>query len=552
MKNMKIKTIVSAVTIALLSTGCASIVEAEKNIKQTNKDVEIEYNKSIKAPTFNEAKNENFNKVNKNWVDPTPLDKTNVMYQKEKLPAFFQDKVSLTLPGKVSLIEIASELQRSNNIKFSISQDVYNVSGVNGKIIKSDTTATATVSPTVNKNDPNASDIGTNGAVPVFINDFVIRNATLENTLNLIASKGNIAWKWNGKAIELYRYETKTYNIASLAGKTSTTSSVTIQSDGGGAGGAASGSGITRSSEITSWDDIKAYLLSMLSPNGTIAVLESSGLITVKDTPAIQAQIGKAVKDLNSVMSQQIYMDVNVYSVSVSDEDNYGVNWDLLYNKATSGILEIKNTIPTVASATLFNIKVVNPTSRYDGTSAVFQALSTIGKTSVVNQFSISTLNGQTTPIGNNRKISYIQSISSTPSTTSGVAPTVSITPASVYQGIGMSITPRLQKDTDKMLLEYSLSLNDVEKIEPFTTGSDDSAQTIQLPTTTIKNILQRARLKSGQTLILSGFKQKNSGLTYSGVGSASNQALGGNRNGKNSSQYLVITVTPYIAQDNN
>ena len=552
MKNMKIKTIVSAVTIALLSTGCASIVEAEKNIKQTNKDVEIEYNKSIKAPTFNEAKNENFNKVNKNWVDPTPLDKTNVMYQKEKLPAFFQDKVSLTLPGKVSLIEIASELQRSNNIKFSISQDVYNVSGVNGKIIKSDTTATATASPTVNKNDPNASDIGTNGAVPVFINDFVIRNATLENTLNLIASKGNIAWKWNGKAIELYRYETKTYNIASLAGKTSTTSSVTIQSDGGGAGGAASGSGITRSSEITSWDDIKAYLLSMLSPNGTIAVLESSGLITVKDTPAIQAQIGKAVKDLNSVMSQQIYMDVNVYSVSVSDEDNYGVNWDLLYNKATSGILEIKNTIPTVASATLFNIKVVNPTSRYDGTSAVFQALSTIGKTSVVNQFSISTLNGQTTPIGNNRKISYIQSISSTPSTTSGVAPTVSITPASVYQGIGMSITPRLQKDTDKMLLEYSLSLNDVEKIEPFTTGSDDSAQTIQLPTTTIKNILQRASLKSGQTLILSGFKQKNSGLTYSGVGSASNQALGGNRNGKNSSQYLVITVTPYIAQDNN
>jgi type II secretory pathway component GspD/PulD (secretin) len=114
-----------------------------------------------------------------------------------------------------------------------------------------------------------------------------------------------------------------------------------------------------------------------------------------------------------------------------------------------------------------------------------------------------------------------------------------------------MSVTPRLQQGTDKLLLEYSLSLNDVENIESFTTGTGPSAQTIQLPTTTVKNILQRASLRSGQTLVLSGFKQSTNSILKSGLGSANNQLLGGGNNGKNSSQYLVITVTPYIAQDN-
>ncbi|MBA4242230.1 MAG: hypothetical protein C0448_16030 [Sphingobacteriaceae bacterium] len=561
MNNIKIKTVVTAVSMALLASGCASMKEAERNVAETKVKSKEIFDKSQKVAPNATTKSDNFTKINRNWVDPTPLKQSELALKRNKLPSFFQDKVSLTLPGKVSLIEVASELQRSNKIKFIISQDVYNVSRETGRLIKGDTQITDII-PNVPQG-VNPDDVGTNGAVPIFLSDFVVRGATLESALDLMASKGNVAWSWNGSAIEIYRYETKTYNIAALSGQTTTNSTVAIQSDvsgGGGTGGQAANasgvsgqatSGVTRTSITTSWDDVRAYLVSMLSPSGTIAVLESAGVVTVKDTPAVQARIGKAIKELNTVIGQQIYMDVNVYSVVVSDEDNYGVNWNVVWEKMSRGIaVSLANSIPAATGATQIGVTVAD--GRFTGSSAMFNALSTIGQTSVVNQFSISTLNGQATPIGNNRKISFIQSITSTPSTTVGVAPAVQINPGAVYQGIGMSVTPRLQKDTDKMLLEYSLSLNDVEAIEPFTTGAGDNAQTIQLPTTTVKNILQRASLKSGQTLILSGFKQSNSNLTYSGVGSARNQALGGNRNAQNSSQYLVITVTPYVAQDNN
>lgn len=561
MKNMQIKTVVTAVSLALLGSGCAAMKAAEEKVVSTNAKSGVLYEGAVNKTTVAAQdvtvdEKGNFGKVSKNWVNPTPLKKSDLFYKRDKLPDFFQKPVSLTLPGRVSLIEITSELQRANGIKFAIAQDVYNTSTMSGKIIGP--TASTNIEPPIPQG-VNPNDLGTGNALPIFVSDFVVRGASLEKALDLMASKGNVAWRWNGSAIEVFRFETRTYNIAALSGKTDSTSTVKIESDAtGGEGVTKAGnekgiagktsSEVIRTSLTTSWDEVRAYIISMLSPHGTVAVLESAGVVTVKDTPAVQAQIAKAIKDLNKVMGQQIFMDVNVYAVTIADEDNYGLNWNAIFSNARFG-LTLGNSIPAATGATGIGVSIAQ--GPFTGSTAMLNALSSIGQTSIVNQFSISTLNGQATPIGNNRKISYIQNISTTPSTTVGVAPQTTITPGAVYQGIGMSVTPKIQKDTDKMLLEYSLSLNDVEKIEPFTTGVGDNANTIQLPTTTVKNILQRASLRSGQTLILSGFKQSTANINYSGVGSARNQVLGGSRIAKNGSQYLVITVTPYIAQDN-
>ena len=105
-----------------------------------------------------------------------------------------------------------------------------------------------------------------------------------------------------------------------------------------------------------------------------------------------------------------------------------------------------------------------------------------------------------------------------------------------------------IQKDLDKILLEYSLTLNSIDDMSQ--TYTDSVGNKVTLPKTSIKNILQRSALRSGQTLVLSGFKQNVSKVLNDGVGSANFQLLGGARNASNASQYLVITVTPYVAQD--
>lgn len=566
MKNIELKTMTVAVTLAMMS-GCASIEKADANLK-SDYDVSQKTFGGAQVKTAQGAQDPsreataNFGKVQKNWVNPVPLKKSELFAERSKLPDFFRKPVSLTMPGKVSLVEILSELQRSNKITFTIGQDVYNSTTGTGSIITASGGSGSAASGGQTPAGASAGSIGTNGAVPVYVSDFVFRG-TLEQALDLMGSKANVSWKWNGNSVEVYRFQTKTYNIAALAGNTTSSSTVAIQSDsagGGGGGGQAANSsgvtgntttGVTRNTSLNSWDDIRSYLMSMLSPSGSMAVMESAGIVTVKDTPVVQLHIAKAIKDLNAVIGQQVYMDVNVYAVNVSDEDNYAVNWNLAWQNISRNFnLNIANTNQAVANAS--NVTANVASGPFAGSSVMMQALSTLGQTSVVNQFSISTLNGQPTPIGNNRKISYIHSITAAPAGAVGTAPQApSITPGAVYQGIGMSVTPRLQQGTDKLLLEYSLNLNDVESIVSFSTGSGANAQTLQLPTTTVKNILQRASLRSGQTLILSGFKQTSSALTNSGVGSPNSMLLGGGKNGKNSNQYLVITVTPYVAQDN-
>ena len=466
----------------------------------------------------------------------------------------FQDKVALTMPGKVSLVEVLSELQRAKKIRFSINQDVYNAAGGTGTIISGGTAApaAAAAAPTAAVPGVSQAAIGTNGVLPVFINDFVFRG-TLEEALDLMSSKANIAWKWNGSSIDVYRFETKTYSINALAGKTSTNSNVSISGNStAGQGGAGSqnstnASAVIRTSDIATWDDVKAYLMTLTSKDGKIAVMESTGSITVKDTPTVQDIVARAVKELNSNLSKQVFMDVNIYAVSLNDSDSYGLDWNLAWGQAASKYgITLGNGSNTSASAV--SIATTINQGPFAGTSATFKALSSIGKVSIVNEFTVSTLNGQTTPIGNNQKQDFVKSVQVT--VTPGTPPTTTTTvnTDSVYQGITMAITPKVQKDSDKILLEYALTLNTIDSMS--NTYSDPSGNKVTLPVTTIKNILQRSALRSGQTLVLSGFKQRNSTITNDGVGSAQFQGLGGDRNASNAVQYLVITVTPHVAQE--
>jgi type IVB pilus formation R64 PilN family outer membrane protein len=554
MKNMQLKAITAAIALTMLG-GCATTQNAESTLKADEKFGQKSFDGArVKSTAASQdpsrSLNANFGKVQRNWVNPNPLQKSELAEERSKLPDFFKNtqanKVVLTFPGKVSLVEIMSELQRSNRVVFDVAQDVYNSSTGLGTIVKSDGTGAAT---TAGGSEVKDNSIGTNGAIPIYVNDFVFRGS-LEEALDLLASKANISWKWNGSRVQVFRFETKTYNIAALSGVTRSGNSVSIQSDSGGTEGAGkTNTGITRESELNTWSEVRGYLASMLSPNGTVSFMESAGIVTVRDVPAVQRSVSKAVKELNGIIGQQVFLDVNVYSVVINDEDNYALNWNLAWQSLSQNFnLNLANSPTAIAGATNLTANVIN--GPFTGSTVMMKALSTLGKTSVVNQFSTSTLNNQTTPIGNNRKISYIKSVSSTPSTTQGVAPTVTVATDTVAQGIGMSVTPRVQQGSNKVLLEYSLNLNDVENIETISTGSGDSAQTIQLPTTTVKNILQRASLRSGQTLVLSGFKQSSANITKSGIGSASNFLLGGGRGAKNGSQYLIITVTPFLAQD--
>lgn len=549
----------SAIATATLLTGCASTIQAEKGVKESQVGADQTYQgakiKTTPAVQDDSRDNKgNFAKITRNWVNPNPLPRYDIESAKARVPGFFQDRVALTMPGKVSLVEVLSELQRAKKIKFTINQDVYNATVGTGSLVSGTSSAAPTAATGTTPQGVSVMSIGTNGAVPVYVNDFVFRG-TLEEALDLMSSKANIAWKWNGSAIEVYRFETKNYALSALAGKTTTSANVSMAGAASTAGGAgtttaANSNGVARTSDITTWDDVKAYLMTLTSKDGKIAVMESSGIITVKDTPMVQATIEKAMKELNDSLGKQIYMDVKIFSVAMNDGDNYGLDWNLAWAQAASRYgISLSGAGAGLNTSSPISIGTSITSGPFSGTTATLKALSSIGKTSIVNEFTVSTLNGQTTPIGNTTKQDYVKQVKVTiTGTGADVTRSVEVTPDSVYDGLNMSVTPKIQKDLDKILLEYALTLNSIDDLSQ--TYTDSTGNKVTLPKTSIKNILQRSALRSGQTLVLSGFKQNTAKIQNDGVGSANFQLLGGGRNSGNTSQYLVITVTPYVAQE--
>lgn len=542
--NKSLMSLTAIGTAISVLSGCSASIKATQELDKQHttaeKDFEGSYVKSSAGAASN-AENgvTNFGKSTKNWVDPIPLPRN----EKEKaLPDFFKKKISMTMPGTIMVSEVLSEMQRSVGIKFILTPDVYDSSGGVGTIISAN---------------------GQGGgqqkkANPLMVFDFVY-NGSLEQGLDLLAAKINVSWRWTGNAIEIYRYDTKTYNIAALAGTTNMSSNVDLKGDttkstsgsgsSGGATGGESNSKVSRTSSITTWDEVKTYILAQLSPGGTMAVLESTGSITIKDIPLVHKRIDKAISDLNAKLTKQIYLNVDIYAVNRSDGDDYGldltsVSWSNS-SKVTGATYSKIGTGPVSAVAGNFNIGIAK--QMWGNPQLAIRALSTLGEASIVNQFSVTTLNGQPTPIATNRKVGYLKKRTTTIDATSG-AQSVSLDPDEISEGINLNVTPKIEPSGD-VLLEYAMNLSQLEELKSFPSATDPNM--IQLPTSTLKSMLQRAVLRSGETLVLSGFKQKTASTVKTGVGSPSNLLMGGGQKYDTAYQYLVITVTPYVANNN-
>ncbi len=549
MKKLNTKLSLSAMGAAvLLLSGCAATQKTNEAIetgqKTVTKDFNDSYIKSSAAAVSNNDINKvsNFSKTQKNWVNPNPLPRVE---KAPDLPPFFKKNVSMTMPGVIMASEVLSEMQRSVGINFILSPDVYDTTGGMGKMI----------------GGSGSSGSSTNKVSPLMVSDFVF-NGTLEKALDLLAAKINLSWKWNGNSIEIFRYETRTYNIAALAGSTKTNSNVDLKGDttgttakaaqGGGGGASASSGGssssnVSRSASLTTWDEVKTFLLAQLSPGGTMAVLESAGAVTIKDIPLVHKRVDKSINDLNTLLTKQVYLNVDVYTVSKSEADDMGLDLSKV-NWANSSKFKLgyNSTLGGGAAANgnnVFNVGILK--GPFTGTEIMVRALSTLGETSVANQFSVTTLNGQPTPIASNRKESYVAQVTAEKDQDGNVS--LSLTPGEISAGVNLNVTPKIEPNGN-ILLEYAMNLSDIEDIQRI---DSDNGTFIQLPKSTLKSVLQRAVLRSGETLVLSGFKQQNAYKNKQGVGSPYNMLLGGSHNARLGSQYLVITVTPFIANSN-
>jgi type IVB pilus formation R64 PilN family outer membrane protein len=297
---------------------------------------------------------------------------------------------------------------------------------------------------------------------------------------------------------------------------------------------------VNRLAKDTLWADVEKSVKALLSDKGTLMVAASIGTVTVRDR-ADRVDLVQALMDgINHNLGAQVLIRVRILEITLSKEFQYGIDWTAVMARAEGTFtLSTVAGLPTptlggTPASLLFQI--TNPSSKMNGSSAIVQALGSQGDVAVVTQPDVVALNNRVSEVKLQNQTSYLQSVTVT--TTANVGSQSSLTPGLVIDGFSMYLLPRIVGD--RVVLTVSSNISTLEGITSVSSGGS----TIQTPELMTKEVYQNAIMSSGETLVLTGFRQlreTRNDQKFLGL-----SALGSQSGDKQRTE-LLLMITPIV-----
>ncbi|NNA95856.1 PilN family type IVB pilus formation outer membrane protein [Pseudomonas gessardii] len=390
----------------------------------------------------------------------------------------------------------------------------------------------------------------------------------LSDLLNQVTAQQGLVWNYSSddRSVRITYFDTKTFDVWAFGDDQvieSTVKSGLLTATGSGSGnggggggssstGASGESGSNQSTTVTIKTsligDIEKNIKAMLSqqPQGRMFLSRSTGTLTVSDRPEVLSNVAKYLNSINRSITRQVLFNVKVFEVSLTDRDQTGLDWTAVYkNLNNKWGFSLKNATTGISTGAVSGSLSILDTSKspWAGSNLIIKALSEQGRISNVRSPSVTTLNLQPAPIQIGNVQSYVASSSTT--TTASVGSSTSLTPATITSGFNMMLLPRII-DQDNMLLMITLSMSSKPTFTTFTSNGS-SVQTADYDT---KNLSPKVKLRSGQTLVLTGFEENSENATKSGVGDPGFFGLGGSRIRSTNHNVLVVLITPVVDSD--
>ena len=136
--------------------------------------------------------------------------------------------------------------------------------------------------------------------------------------------------------------------------------------------------------------------------------------------------------------------------------------------------------------------------------------------------------------------------------------------------GFMLEILPRIL-DHGRLIVMFSMNLTDLISLETFSSDGQQSDGTtteeesdsedeesdsgdkdvtvVQLPKMQTRGFIQEIAMRSGSTLVLTGFEQVKDTTTTGGIGKAKVGLLGGQAYSENTRDVMVILLTPEVLE---
>ncbi|EDW0932402.1 PilN family type IVB pilus formation outer membrane protein [Salmonella enterica subsp. enterica serovar Gaminara] len=548
--------IVTALSVAL--AGCSEMdnmsrtIRADADIAQQHLDSQKRHQEPLVW-------------TNKQWVNLKPIAQATSSPQKAGLPAC---NITVGSRDGLALSEISGLITRICGVRVILSPEVMAA----GHGVGSAGVTRRTSGPLPVPNDSGRIPLDQMGVAgggqqtalaPATLNGLRWQGP-LGGLLDNITARTGLSWRTDHGAVVFYLTETRTFQFAFLNTRVNSNASVSSGStssmgtSGGSGGGDNSVSGDSSSSQKTTtlqdrdaYEDIRKTMETILTPEkGRYWLSESTGVLTVTDTPQVLETVSHYVDEQNREMNRQVQLSVKVLSVSNTRNEQFGIDWGLVYKSLQQVGATLNNAGGDIAGATSAGVSILDTATgsaaRLSGSSLLIKALSEQGDISVVTSQDSTVTNLTPVPIQMADQTVYVAGSATT--TTTDVGATTTLTPGMITTGFNMTLLPLIRQAGD-VQLQVNFNLSDPPTIRSFT--SKDGSSYIEMPYTKLRSLSQKVNLRAGQSLVLTGFSQDNTSVRKSGTFTPGNFLFGGGRKGEHGRSTLVIIITPLLAGNN-
>jgi type IVB pilus formation R64 PilN family outer membrane protein len=524
-----------ATALCLLLSGCATFERFDSI------DKHVSQNEKLADSSFHAPKNSPFVRdLTSQWINPNPLNTSG----NNPLPPC---AVAINRPGTITLAEISAYISKRCHIPVVVTPDALAMLAPAGG--KTEQISGAIPPPDSNGMVPLAGlGASTPRAIPVATNGSTLKGlfwqGDVAGMLENVTTRMGLSSRFEHGRIAIFYLDTRSFPITFQDTKTDFSSrSVYGASSGNSGGSGASTDGNSSQTTVTEmktnrYKEIEDTVKSMLTP-GTGRLSISTGLLTVTDTPRVLNAVQTFIEGRNTELTRQVAMSVKVYSVTKKRQDQLGIDWDAVFKSGSVG-LSLGNTMAGAASGAMTGgINILD--GKFANSSAFLHALAQQANVSVVTQDDSTTMNMVPVRVQVVTQQDYISQVST--ENTANVGSSTSVEKATISTGFNMTLLPYMLPSSDRMELQYSISLSDDPDMQSEKVGEVN----LKLPKTKMHNFAQSTILRSGQTLMLSGHNQLSNTINRQGVGSPGFFGLGGGTNGEDNKAMLVILITPVI-----
>ncbi|BDT74067.1 hypothetical protein os4_36200 (plasmid) [Comamonadaceae bacterium OS-4] len=373
-------------------------------------------------------------------------------------------------------------------------------------------------------------------------------SGTVEDLLSQFTGVNRLSTRFEGGGVVIYRYETAVLRVKRKPGKLTSQAQIgvsgssTATSSGSSSAGDMSAS-INGTSSYDPWTELSAKIKAVLTPEGKVQEASATSSIVVTDVPEAVALARKIVDDDNKLATTAINVKIEVVNVTNDDDQNLGINWNLVFNQIENAnpLAAVSFSGPALStSGSVGSFKIGVPAgsaSRFANSDYLIQALNKVGKAQTLLRRDFTTIHNVPSGFSRTNSKSYRAKTTAAPASSVGGSGQVGVEPGQVTTGTRFVVTPTYLGESD-FAIEISYNDSFLRELVALGTGQ----QQIDAPDVDGNQIFSITTVKLGETSILNAFEMDTAKSANQGLTADTTSQLA--RNNTKSRIYMLVTVT--------